>query len=296
MGRLLILEGPDGAGKSTLLNQLKGETALQGAVFLHHGAYPECGSAELFMKFVDSLRPLLEGRDVVLDRCWHSEPIYGPVYRGQSRLTRAQVRMLDRIAITYSARLALCLPALETCLEVFNSRHGEEMLDNTDQLRAVYQQYATWPNQLPTVIYNWQEPEAEVTYERLLTPATAVPQFVLVGDSPGPEHLVGFEHVPFVSASYNGCSWWLAEQLDSIGVPERDLRFINAHQADGTETDPTEVFNLGPQIVVALGTEATFWCQRHGIVCEAVQHPQYHKRFKHNQPYKLLEVINAFRE
>lgn len=295
MANLLILEGPDGAGKSTLLEQLKGEAALRGAVFLHHGAYPECDSNELFMKFVDSLKPLTQGQSVVLDRCWHSEPIYGEVLRGQSRLSRAQVRMLDRIALTYRARLVLCLPDYEVCAEAFNSRRADELLDSEAKLQAVYRRYALWPQQLPTVRYDWQDSEAEVVYERILQPQLATtPQAVLIGDTPGPGHLAGFEHVPFVAE--NGCSAWLADQLDSVGVPERDLRFFNAHDRYGIELDPREVFNLGPMVVVAMGSEALFWCQRHGVVCEGVQHPQFHKRFKYNQPYKLLEVLNAYRE
>lgn len=78
----VALEGCDGAGKTTLAARL---AAAHGFVVIHSDRTPDD------VDLVDRYRSFLarSGR-VVLDRCFLSELVYGPLYRGRSRIDREE--------------------------------------------------------------------------------------------------------------------------------------------------------------------------------------------------------------
>lgn len=80
--RTVVLEGCDGTGKSTLAAHL---TRRSGFSVVH--CVPTPGGIDLAERYRDVLRQT--GR-LVLDRCFVSELVYGPLRRGRSRLTWAQ--------------------------------------------------------------------------------------------------------------------------------------------------------------------------------------------------------------
>jgi thymidylate kinase len=89
----IVIEGCDGAGKSTLANRI---AVAHGHAIVHSARTPDG------LDLVDRYQRILAriGR-FVLDRCFLSEAVYGPLYRGHSRLTCDQiiglaVRVADR--------------------------------------------------------------------------------------------------------------------------------------------------------------------------------------------------------
>lgn len=136
--RLIILEGPDGGGKTTLGRKL---AALLGAEVTNHGPYQ--GEQQIWKHYFDSMLPAYSGeRDVILDRCWIAEPIYGRAFRdGMNRLEFWQKRILEYVASQCRTTLIFALPGVETCLQTYLSRREQEMLTNERQLRDVYYGY-----------------------------------------------------------------------------------------------------------------------------------------------------------
>lgn len=153
MKRVWIVEGPDGSGKSTLAQALA--RRLQG-VLVHHGSYLMCDSFDLHAIYQMSMAPAIDGHaDVVLDRCWLSEPIYGDVMRsGVCRVPSDSKRHLERLAEAGGAVVVLCLPAFEVCLKTFEGRPQEEYLKKADQLRRVWDGYAQMKTTLDVVRYD----------------------------------------------------------------------------------------------------------------------------------------------
>ncbi len=153
MSRVWIVEGPDGSGKSTLAQALARET--QG-VLVHHGSYLRAGAPDLEAIYQLSMTPALHGHaDVVLDRCWLSEPIYGAVMRsGVCRVPSSAVRSLERLAESAQAMVVLCLPPFEVCAKTFEGRPEEEYLKKTEQLKKVWEGYDRMPTTLPVVRYD----------------------------------------------------------------------------------------------------------------------------------------------
>jgi thymidylate kinase len=78
----IIVEGPDGAGKSTFVDQLQRQLWREerGCVLINPKAAPHLGQPR---EYADCLSFYQPGGDIdlILDRCWRSEAVYGPRYR-----------------------------------------------------------------------------------------------------------------------------------------------------------------------------------------------------------------------
>lgn len=99
-------------------------------------------------------------------------------------------------------------------------------------------------------------------------------------------------HAPFCSVK--GCSGWLNAKLEEAEIPERELFWINALDNDGTPMDLRRIYDeLQPRDVIALGRIAERQLQKFGIEHKQVPHPQSWKRFKHHQPYPLIDLLKA---
>lgn len=155
MNHVIILEGPDGGGKTTLAHELSRK--MGSALFTHCGAFPNLTSSQLAATYEAAVAPALDGTcDVILDRCWLSERPYGIAFRGgKYRLpTDFRSAIERRLVETTKPLLILCLPPLETCLDVFRARPREEYLKNQQQLALVYAGYLQLQTDLPTWTYD----------------------------------------------------------------------------------------------------------------------------------------------
>ena len=116
-------------------------------------------------------------------------------------------------------------------------------------------------------------------------------KIVIIGDRPSPGTPVDSKHPPF--CGNKSSSKWLNEQLCQAGVPEEELRWLNAVKADGNRTQYCELYQLLPaKIVIALGVNASAWLSAAGVDHVRLPHPQYWKRFRSKEErYPLLEVL-----
>lgn len=139
MKRIYILEGCDGAGKSTLAEAIGKRLSVP---VTHHGSYK--GEHQVWRHYFDSMLPAYsDACDVVLDRSWISEPIYGLVYRGGAvRIEPWQLRILEYVVKECETTVVWCVPPFVRCLATFAARREQEMLDSEEQLQKVYDLYA----------------------------------------------------------------------------------------------------------------------------------------------------------
>lgn len=286
--KLVILEGPDGSGKTTLAKESR---HLE---YIHFGPPPKGKDGawrqyfNLLVDLWDSPRP----GGVIIDRFIHGEMIYGPLLRGGTDLTWAHIRMLERIVMGMSGKLVVCLPPWETVLSNWQ-RSKDELLKDEAQLEQTYAFYRFLLHGERRMV-----PRGVFDYTNLHNPGIEGP-FINEGPgiglfAPGNTLVVGDEvnkrtgkeGWPFVAPG--GSSLWLANLLEEARVPEHGLYWINA-KTNGADTDPSFLPKLNPGKVVALGLNAAKWCNQHApgeyyTFC----HPQYHKRFWHNEPYPLI--------
>ena len=307
---ITIFEGPDGGGKSTIAQEY---AQLTQARYVHHGPYKQVTDGLARMVYESMLPALLGYEDVVLDRCWISEPIYADAFReGNDRVGPERARMMDRVAMRCGAVVVKCLPPWAFVKATFNGRKDEEYLDDDQQLLRVYGDYQHDLNtHLHVVEYDWTQ---HVDKKLSLTVMTAIKPLVELQRAKNPPHsiralsagnwnapvvIVGdsfAEHknndamyqLPFVSMNGNGCSMWLARQLTEAGISEQSLLWVNA---DELERVP-EFFDWhAAKKFITLGDKASSVIKSVGLDHSPVSHPQYWKRFQNGQPYPLIKVL-----
>jgi hypothetical protein len=122
-------------------------------------------------------------------------------------------------------------------------------------------------------------------------------QVLIVGEAhtkgfvPAHEKISSSTQAPF--CSMEGCSGWLNELLENAQIDETKLFWCNAVH-DGVNTDlEVLIHTLKPYHVVALGNRAHAALEFFGIVHHTFSHPQYHKRFKHKEPYPLIQFLKS---
>lgn len=170
---VMIIEGPDGAGKSMLIElmeALPGDRPHDKFDLHHHGAY--LGEPEIAHYYLRSLQAGVT-TNVVMDRSWLAEPIYGAVMRGGvNRISNEQAVELQEAAINAQAIVVLCLPPFSLCLKAWRSRREKEYPSDEGKLFEIYELYrqhafAEWA-ELPRFFYDWtQDPWASDLFEQI---------------------------------------------------------------------------------------------------------------------------------
>jgi thymidylate kinase len=139
MKSITIYEGPDGGGKTTAAVAFARKS---GALYVHNG--PFIGEAYITHHYLNGMAPALMGlHDVVMDRCWISEFIYGVVHRaGANRVSDVDKRFLEGTAFRLCrTQVLIYTPPIQVCLDNFNRRRGTEYLDSEQKLKDVYRLY-----------------------------------------------------------------------------------------------------------------------------------------------------------
>lgn len=313
---LIILEGGDCAGKTTLSNQLR--EAIPEAHYVHYSDYKHVKKS-LPRMYVEGMMPAVLGHaPVIMDRCWLSEEPYCRVFRPTEspRLDWADVRMLERLALSCEPIVIYCDPGWKVAREKFMERKGKdpasEYLDNEAQLKAVRDMYSKsmQKSHLNVVSYNWTNQEWDIVEHlvkrvAMLTQpvsSTGAPkvigssraQLLIVGDSFA-KHQEFDPHYqwPFASFSRQGCSRWLATQLDKYGVKESYLKWVNQNQLGEGDLEQILVDNIGITSIITLGDEAKEACKNAPQYVNMVHfpHPQWWKRFNHLEPYSAAVAM-----
>lgn len=159
---VIIVEGPDGAGKSRLVERmatLPGNRPHDEFVTHHHGAY--LGETSIAKHYLASLHAGFVS-NVVMDRSWLSEPIYGAVMRGGvNRISDDELSTLEEAAINSKAIVILCMPSFGSCLNAWRSRRESEYPSEEGKLFEIYELYrlhafSEWAA-LPRFFYDWQQ-------------------------------------------------------------------------------------------------------------------------------------------
>lgn len=126
---VIIIEGIDGGGKSTLVSRIKDLIPKQYDRVLWTKGVPVHDDPQL--EYVDQLGWLRRNHFVVSDRYHVGELIYGPLYRGISRVAGKYFDIIEERLDQLGAVKVVLLPDLEVCRQRAFER-GEDYLKPED--------------------------------------------------------------------------------------------------------------------------------------------------------------------
>lgn len=268
---LTIFEGCDGSGKTTLAAAFKRRAENRGRTIYdsNHGPYLGLTGDDITTRYAEDLIRAAPPSTlyVLMDRCWISESIYGPVARSVDRLGVVQRRMLERLALAAGAIVVLCLPPYDQCRSAYMERRHLEYLTDETQLRKVYDGFANTANQLfpyvlPLYIYDWTRELHRGTYIEMLEDERPNPnEGPGVGRyGPGVTLMVVDQTFPPIETCRQAV---LTQRLEEWGISESTLYWVDALNARGRETSSAYwLEKLNPRRVVALNAIAAAWCRK----------------------------------
>lgn len=298
---LITIEGPDCGGKSTLTQQLITAAGYRG--WLGHRVHkgPPAPDADPFREYESVLDadPLVELIDskldvVVMDR-WHvGEAIYGPLWRGKSRLSVAGLAHVEAALDALGAIRVMCLPSYPELQRRFLSR-GDDLtkLEELPYIHAAYERHAELfdytvltgaedrqraVGTLLDIARNrhrrtqWVDLHGQRTYLGNLWPTA-----LLVGDERNARPRPDLTR-PFTPVNAAGCSQWLWDAVIEAGL-HLEVGLINAHEPNVSLRELWRA--LDEPRVVALGNRADNTLTLAGLDHVTVRHPQFARRFQH---------------
>lgn len=299
--KITIFEGPDGSGKSTAARAYAQAT---GAKYVHMPAMP-CVKDNLARMYVEAMMPAILGyQDIVMDRCWLSEAPYGAAFReGQNRLTVASQRMLERLALRCGAVVVMCRPAYEVVKTNYLSRRHLEMLTNESQLKMVYDSYRTVKTALPRIVYDYTR-DGSITSEVFelaihdMRPSRHPVDIKSAGNLKADIIIIGNNHAerkdcdpwyqwPFASFGEHGCSQWLTNEIDRIGLSEIELLWL------GSDQDLEFICDLQPKIILTLGDDAYEQLYRLKLFSSKLVHPLTWMMSNPSRHYPLEKILEV---
>lgn len=151
---IIILEGPDGGGKTTLAAQLSNQT---GYPIVRRG-YPKTNEEkqQMLQEYIDIIK---KGKNVIFDRSWYSEIVYGPIMRDDSVITYPAMYELERLLAKAGAIVIYCTGAKNTLWKRCQKR-GEDYIvsrDIFDSICDAYDEVMDMPHYIPILKYVYKD-------------------------------------------------------------------------------------------------------------------------------------------
>lgn len=132
---IIIIEGPDGSGKTTLANYLSKTTGYP----IKHRSKPNTPEekAAMMQSYIDDIR---SNDNIIWDRCFYSEMVYGPVMRDQSYISLEQMWQLEKELLDQGVLVIYCTDDTLTLWERCTAR-GETYITSVEQMAALKDKY-----------------------------------------------------------------------------------------------------------------------------------------------------------
>lgn len=301
MGRVVILEGPDGGGKTTLARELE----KCGFTYVHTGP-PENGydSFGLLRETLDNLNwALNHTNDVVFDRLWLGERIYGPIARGRDLIGDEGQKLIMRIHSSKRILMLLCYPKFAVARTNYEKKIQEkdDYLKSRDRWDKVFLAYHNWAYKYATIgqMYDYTQDTIDdvfgaLKYRTLDFPAGMIgspnANFLFIGDTPNHDTI----DVPFFA--YSGSSGYLNKAIELTDIKEHQLALANALGPRGEQRESWRFTGTLPYLtdVFLMGDKAQKWythMPESGLRVHHIPHPSYLKRFKGHNPQVMADLI-----
>ena len=112
-----IVIGCDATGKSTLCRQLSEKLGIP----IHRHMVQPKTEEECESMFYEYQRMFMEENNVIFDRTFYCEQVYGPIFRGKSFISDEQARMLEDMLIAKGAIVYYCYDEADKIIDRFKT-------------------------------------------------------------------------------------------------------------------------------------------------------------------------------
>lgn len=150
---IIIIEGPDGSGKSTLAQKISKQT---GYPIVHRSAPKSKDEKAQMMQMYK--QAIAESKNIIFDRCWYSEMVYGPVMRDASVISSEEMYRLELELCEVGALIIHCTGPVRTLWNRCQKR-GEEYITTYEQFKELHSRYdklMKTPHLIPVVTYAYE--------------------------------------------------------------------------------------------------------------------------------------------
>lgn len=291
---LILVEGCDGVGKTTFVEQLVLALQHRGdeVATIHRGPLRRHPLLE-YEGDLDDYAPGA-GRSIVCDR-WHlGEMVYGPLWRGGSKITPAMWRHIEMYLNSRGAVLVLLTHSVATIQERLISR-GERLLDLRDVpvvMRSYLDVYGKSvvahrtmlrdpvADSVEHVVDVAARAEHRATHVAKFTTyiGNSYPGALILGERRGPHPEQSVQRAAF--APYSATSGEYLLDSMARAMPPKAFEMIGI--ANALEEPVEELWQqIGRPPVVTLGREAHKATAAAGVPHGEMPHPQFIRRFHH---------------
>jgi thymidylate kinase len=298
MGQVIILEGPDGGGKTILAKRLEKEFGFK---YKHEGPPPD--NIDLIAYYLEILNESIEGsQNVVHDRLWLGERIYGPIVRGIDRLGHNGQTLFTRLCDSKEVTQIICLPFRQVAIDNYSIKMKDpnDFLKSMEKFQQVYESYLDWTYSNKCRIFNYEKNNVESLIQDIdKFPPNRSPKglvgskqakYLFIGDRPNHPSI----DVPF--HALNGSSGYFNSALIKAGLKESEIAISNAF------SPINHIHSLGAMLawlnniehIFLMGQAAKAWYDEratHIYKTSYIPHPSYLKRFKGSNSQVLADII-----
>lgn len=157
---IIILDGPDGSGKSTLAARL----AKMTGGYVVHCTQPKSEDGNMFEMYENIIKGksetiLKNHKTIILDRCWYSEMVYGPIMRGKSDISYPEMFALEAIVARKGGMIIHCTDKPET-LWCRCTKRGEDYIKDYGTFTSICKSFDTLmkvPHLIPVFKYDYRD-------------------------------------------------------------------------------------------------------------------------------------------
>lgn len=309
MGKIIILEGPDGGGKTTLAKELM----RHGWTLRHEGPPPK--GVDVLEHYKGILwNSMLSSSNVVHDRLWLGERIYGPIARGVDGLGAEGEKLITRLHMAQDILMYVLIPQEKILQRNYERKYAEQddFLKSFVKHRKVVVAYENWlaGGQQIATRYDYKDNTLADIFSVLSAKLPTLPigmtgsylaEHLFIGDSPNHSYI----DIPFFSTK--GSSGYINKALELSGLKETEIALANAFgPRHVTMRNPNHMTNLFPRLrhVFILGEQTKEWYRKNGspyfvslqpegVKVHFLPHPSYMKRFMGNNPELLAKMIKG---
>jgi hypothetical protein len=312
---LIIIEGVDGVGKTTLANKLRDQllTEYGGDVTMRKCGPLRRDPLEEYVLDIEPYHASME-QHIIYDRHYVGELVYGPIYRGASRIDAAMRRYIELVLQARGAVLVVMHPGegwqthdtsrrvpsfdvngTEAALHDRARRAANMFLVATEERPSGASALHPWhlydfaDDDDAAAIINGAVGRTNIAMEStsrfsMIGNSTDFCTYLLLGDTRGPKQLsVDFTScfVPYPNTSGYYLIRAIPEEFDGT------YAVTNA-----SEVNVGKLWNrLGRPETVALGSKPAAFANLAGVPHGRVPHPQYVRRFHHHKIEEYGEQI-----